>query len=73
MVSPQQEDETSLPLWHYNAKYMGQHTEYPTPKWTSFFINRDKIILQGKFPTHPLLKYRMQIKFSTLPPSGNLK
>lgn len=34
-------------LGHYNAKYMGGHTEHPSPSWTGVFLYQDKIILQS--------------------------
>jgi hypothetical protein len=37
----------SILLGHFNAQYMGGHTEYPSPKWTGIFLYDDKILLQG--------------------------
>jgi hypothetical protein len=34
-------------LGHYNAKYMGGHTEHPTPSLTGVFLYQDKIVLQS--------------------------
>jgi hypothetical protein len=47
MATAGHEDETSFVLGHFNAKYMGGHTEYPSPKWTGIFLYQEKIILQG--------------------------
>jgi hypothetical protein len=42
----QRNGNTTL-LGHYNARYMGGHTEHPTPRWTGVFLYQDKIILQS--------------------------
>lgn len=47
MSSVHSGDADNMVLGHYNAKYMGGHTEYPTPRWTGVFIYEDKIILQS--------------------------
>jgi hypothetical protein len=47
VTSGQNGDSTSSLLGHYNATYMGGHTEYPTARLTGVFIYPDNIFLQG--------------------------
>src|SRR5437867_12628420 len=59
MTSGQNEDSASSVLGHYNARYMGGHNDYPTPRLTDVFIYQDNIFLKGlglQIPYSSILK-----------------
>jgi hypothetical protein len=47
MTFPDLGNNNPMLLGHYNAKYMGGHTEHPSPSRTGVFLYQDKIILQS--------------------------
>jgi hypothetical protein len=47
MTLPDIGNNKAILLGHYKAKYMGGHTEHPSPSMTRVFLYQDKIILQS--------------------------